>query len=140
MTRDVTGALCDVLRQNALSVAGRPVLYSDDTYRHAWKTELTDPTTDDTCICGLVAAADLRGRLRFSEMTPSYFCEGSAGSEPRPPAVPLDTAGDYGGVSGGLWPGQARRAGLGAGSLPRHPRYRHVSGGEKVNPLVVCTG
>ena len=90
VTRDVTDALCAVLRQNALSVAGRPVLYSDDTYRHAWKTEVTDPAADDTCVCGLVAVADLRGRLRFSEMTPSYFCDGSAGAEPGPPAAPLD--------------------------------------------------
>ena len=89
VTRDVADALCDVLRQNALSIAGRPVLYSDDTHRHAWPAEVTDAAADGSCVCGLVSVSDL-GRLHFSEMTPSFFCEGGAGSDPRPPAAPLD--------------------------------------------------
>ena len=90
VTRDVAGALCDVLRQNALSLAGRPVLYSDATYGHAWPAEVTDAAADGSCVCGLVAVSDLGGRLRFSELTPAYCCEGGAGSELRAPAGPLD--------------------------------------------------
>ncbi|XP_043202469.1 McKusick-Kaufman/Bardet-Biedl syndromes putative chaperonin-like [Amphibalanus amphitrite] len=92
VTRAVTDALCDTLRQNALAIAGSPLLYRDDSYGHGWRTEPeTSSAADHSCVCGLVSGADLRGRLQFSELTPSYLCEGTAGPPVATPA-PLDPA------------------------------------------------